>query len=109
VQGKEPDVELMLSDDEVGNVVQDLVSSSSRKVTIDDCDSAVFMGLSHTTPSVDLPARPSQRPSILQNHRRRDERLWIYNEVGHGNRGSRMVMLELWPHKHTHRNTPARG
>jgi hypothetical protein len=83
MKGEEPDIELMLSGDVVGDVMQDLLLSSGRELSVYDRDGTVLMELSHTTPDVHLSARPSQW-SFFKNHRRRDERLWIHRIVRHG-------------------------
>jgi hypothetical protein len=84
VKGEKPDIKLMLSDDVVGDVIQDLVSSSSRELSVDDHNGTILMELSHTTPDVHLSARPSQWASIFNDHRWWDESLRIHHKLTSG-------------------------
>jgi hypothetical protein len=83
VKGKEPDIELMLGDDVVGDLMHDLVSDSSRELSVDDGDGTALMGLSHTAPDVHLSTRSSQWTSVFKHHHRWDERFWIHHKVCH--------------------------
>jgi hypothetical protein len=58
--------------------------SSHGEITIDDYDGTVLMRLSHTTSDVHFSARPSQRASVFNDHRRWSERIQISCEVRHG-------------------------
>jgi hypothetical protein len=84
MKSKEPDNKLMLSDDVVGDVMQDVVMGSSKNLSIDDNDGTIVMGLSHTTPDVHLSARPPQWTSIFNHHHRWDEGFRIHHKVSHG-------------------------
>jgi hypothetical protein len=87
MQSEKPDIELMLGDDEVGDVVESLMPFNYREIAIHHSDGAVFMGLGHRSPNVNFLAHSSLRSSILDGHGWRDERLRVHGEVHHGGQG----------------------
>jgi hypothetical protein len=83
MQSKKPHCELMLSDDVVGDVMDELMRGGFGQISIHHNYGTIFMSFGHSTPDVDFSTSSTQRASILNDHCRWNKGFLVHDKVHH--------------------------